>query len=514
MKNLIIFLMLLQISLSYSQVGIGTTDPNGALDINSSNDGLLIPRIALTAKNIATVQTPTVSEIIYNTATSGTAPNEVFPGFYFWNGTAWTELSYSNNVWNLLGNNETNPTTHFIGTTDDADLIFKRNNSIAGRIGIDGVSFGFNALLNDITHNNIAFGSNALRTNTTGIQNIAVGNNALRANVGNSRSLAVGNEAFLYADDRVDGRETFNTAIGHYALRGNDNSEGNTGRYNTAVGDEALFSNTSGQNNTVSGHRAMYNNTWGFSNVANGVYSLFRNTGGYFNTAIGSYSLYSNTSGIGNTAIGYGSFDLCSVCNYNTAIGINTLNEIVSGQNNTAIGYEALNSIFSGSNNIGLGYNANVPSSTGSNQVRIGNNFITYAGTQVAWSITSDKRWKSNIQNTNLGLEFIKKLRPVSYFRENDEFKKTEYGFIAQELEEAFNTSGGDSNGIITIDDEGMYSVRYNDLLAPIVKAIQELETQTQNLKEENKNLKNQLELTLRTLNDKIEILTNKIDNL
>lgn len=155
-----------------------------------------------------------------------------------------------------------------------------------------------------------------------------------------------------------------------------------------------------------------------------------------------------------------------------------------------------------------------MPSLTGSNQIRIGNTFITYAGTQVAWSVTSDRRWKSNIQNTNLGLEFIKKLRPVSYFRENDEFKKTEYGFIAQELEEALNTSDADSNGIITKDDEGMYSVRYNDLLAPIVKAIQELEIQNQTLKEENQNLKNQLELTLKTLNDKIEILTHKMDNL
>lgn len=506
--------MLLQISLSYSQVGIGTTDPNGALDINSPNDGLLIPRIALTAKNIATVQTPTVSEIIYNTATSGTAPNEVVPGFYFWNGTAWKELSNVNNTWNLTGNDGTDPSIHFIGTIDDADLVFKRNNSNAGRIGIDGVSFGFNALNNTLTNNNIGFGSYALGQNTTGFNNIALGNNALLSNRGNRRSLAIGIEALLYADDRVDGRETFNTAIGHYALRGNDNSEGNTGRYNTAIGDETLFSNTSGQNNTVSGHRAMYNNTWGFSNVANGSLSLFNNTGGYFNTAIGSYSLYSNRSGIGNTAIGYSSFALCSICNYNTAIGVGALNQIGSGQNNTAIGYEALNSIFSGSNNIGLGYNANVPSPTGSNQIRIGNTFITYASTQVAWSITSDRRWKSNIQTTNLGLEFIKKLRPVSYFRENDEFKKTEYGFIAQELEEALNTSGADSNGIIIKDDEGMYSVRYNDLLAPIVKAIQEMEIQNQTLKEENQNLKNQLELTLRTLNDKIEILTNKIDNL
>ena len=96
------------------------------------------------------------------------------------------------------------------------------------------------------------------------------------------------------------------------------------------------------------------------------------------------------------------------------------------------------------------------------------------ATTKVAWTTSSDKRWKSNIQNSNLGLDFITKLHPVSYYRNNDESKKTEYGFIAQELEATLNNAGATNNGIISKDDKGMYSVRYNDLLAPMVKAIQE----------------------------------------
>jgi hypothetical protein len=94
---------------------------------------------------------------------------------------------------------------------------------------------------------------------------------------------------------------------------------------------------------------------------------------------------------------------------------------------------------------------------------------------QVAWTYTSDKRWKSDIQSSELGLNFISKLRPVQYYRTNDEGKKTEYGFIAQELEEALNNAGATNNGIISKDDEGMYGVRYNDLIAPMVKATQEL---------------------------------------
>jgi Pectate lyase superfamily protein/Right handed beta helix region len=89
--KILLFLMLSQ--QIFSQVGIGTVTPQGALDIISTNDGLLIPRIALTATNIATVLTPTVSEMVYNTTTSAAGPNEVVPGFYFWNGSLWIKVS-------------------------------------------------------------------------------------------------------------------------------------------------------------------------------------------------------------------------------------------------------------------------------------------------------------------------------------------------------------------------------------------------------------------------------------
>jgi Pectate lyase superfamily protein/Right handed beta helix region len=91
----IIFLLLISNNL-FSQVGIGTVTPQGALDVISTNEGLLIPRIALTATNIATVLTPTVSEMVYNTATSSAGPNEVVPGFYFWSGSLWIKVSGNN----------------------------------------------------------------------------------------------------------------------------------------------------------------------------------------------------------------------------------------------------------------------------------------------------------------------------------------------------------------------------------------------------------------------------------
>lgn len=92
---LIFFLVITTFNLCYSQVGIGNSDPQGTLDITSSNDGLLIPRIALSATNVATVITPTVSELVYNTFTSAVGPNQVTPGFYFWDGSLWVSISTS-----------------------------------------------------------------------------------------------------------------------------------------------------------------------------------------------------------------------------------------------------------------------------------------------------------------------------------------------------------------------------------------------------------------------------------
>ena len=96
--------------------GIGVSNPEGILDISSSNKGILIPRIALTTAIIqAPVSNPqggniSTSTLIYNTATNGVSPNNVYPGFYYWNGTKWIRFDT---------NGENNP-KHYtvVGTTN------------------------------------------------------------------------------------------------------------------------------------------------------------------------------------------------------------------------------------------------------------------------------------------------------------------------------------------------------------------------------------------------------------
>jgi hypothetical protein len=89
----IAFLLLVTGAL-FAQVGINTTgappDASAGLDINFTDKGLLPPRVALTSITSAgPVTSPAVGLLVYNTATAGTSPDNVAPGYYYWNGTKW-----------------------------------------------------------------------------------------------------------------------------------------------------------------------------------------------------------------------------------------------------------------------------------------------------------------------------------------------------------------------------------------------------------------------------------------
>lgn len=264
---------------------------------------------------------------------------------------------------------------------------------------------------------------------------------------------------------KATGTDGFNTFIGIAAGNFSMSGSGVQASYNTGFGYRVLNSLSSGYYNSAFGSSSLYNNTTGYYNSAFGVNSLFSNSSGQFNSALGFGSLYYNSSGNNNSAFGYRSLFTCT------------------GSNNTAIGYNAGSDITTGSNNIVIGYNAQVPTASANNQIRLGNTDISYAGIQVAWTITSDIRWKENIQPISFGLDFISNLNPVSYTRKNDEQKLIEFGLIAQEVKKELEKLGINNSGLLTIDDKGNYEIRYNDLFAPIIKSIQELKSENDELK-------------------------------
>jgi hypothetical protein len=161
---------------------------------------------------------------------------------------------------------------------------------------------------------------------------------------------------------------TENTALGFGALYSNT-----TGDSNTATGSLALLSNTTGVRNTANGFVALANNTTGGRNTATGRGALANNTTGSFNTADGHNALFSNSTGIQNTATGSFALIFSTTGNDNTAIGYFALWNNTTGNSNTASGFNALRENTTGNSNIGLGNFAGSNLTTGDNNIDIGN---------------------------------------------------------------------------------------------------------------------------------------------
>lgn len=368
MKQFCILLLLVVFcteSISAQNIGIGTNAPHSSaqLDISNNNRGLLIPRVALTgAADVTTILAPAISLLVYNTATAG-APPDVFPGYYYWNGIKWVSLSggTGGNDWGLSGNAGTNANNNFIGTTDNQNLFFKRNNIRSGWIDTTNTSFGVAALSSvSSAKYNTGFGGYALYSNSFGDANSAFGYGALSANAGGIRNTGAGVNALALNTSGSD-----NTAVGTSSLYSNT-----SGTVNTATGVQSLFSNTTGSGNTANGYNSLYTNTTGNSNTATGFYSLVSNTTGHDNTAMGIDALTANVSGNNNVAVGGLSLGSNTSGSFNTAVGYSA-GQNQTGIRNTAIGYQA----GFGSNNLGnataIGANAVVDTS---NALVLGNN--------------------------------------------------------------------------------------------------------------------------------------------
>jgi len=142
---LLLALILLSQSINAQNIGISdvaiTPDASSMLEVRSTNKGLLIPRVELTGTTSASpITSPATSLLVYNTATAGTAPNNVTPGYYYWTGSKWMRLLAIDDkvAWLLTGNSGTTPTTNFLGTTDAQDMVIRTNNTERARIVSNG----------------------------------------------------------------------------------------------------------------------------------------------------------------------------------------------------------------------------------------------------------------------------------------------------------------------------------------------------------------------------------------
>ncbi len=348
---------------------------------------------------------------------------------------------------------------------------------------------------------NMAIGSKSMYSNTMGSENLAIGNQTLFNNISGDRNTTVGLASMF---GNISGHS--NTGLGYHALFANETGHsnvsigtnslsanfegfgnvaigstamfGNTdGNVNTAVGTGALFSNSSGSYNVAVGYNALSGNTLGINNVVMGPEAMFNNLNGVYNICMGSWTLYENTSGSQNTALGH------------LAGGLGPQN-----QNCTYLGNDSKNSSSTSyTNSTAIGANSRI---TASNQVRIGDANTTSIGGYRAWSNISDARFKQDVREDVRGLEFILKLRPVTYLLDMPALEKSlgishqsekaglnmpkaplsrQTGFIAQEVETVgkeiqYNFSGVDKPQ----NNQDFYGLRYAEFVVPLVKAVQE----------------------------------------
>lgn len=407
----------------------------------------------------------------------------------------------------------------------------------AGRMNItgrDNAFFGEDAGYNNTDGDDNTFiGSTAGRSNTTGFRNTFVGNEAGYDNTTGFWNTAVGDSAY------IDGGVGWgNTMIGQAAGAATEHAD-----FNTFIGARAGWDNnrtnvtTNANRNTYVGFSAGYSNRVGEDNVGMGYDADFGSTTRYRNTFIGS-SAFINSHNI--TSIGYdtystGEFSCLVGSNADVrsqgAIAIGYLSNIAANSNNSiAIGRQA--TITNAANSIAIGNGVAI---TNANEVVIGNAATSVIGGSVNWTATSDGRFKSNVEENVVGLDFINSLRPVTYQMDQEKIytfygmEVPEYlkpaleaknqvrysGFIAQEVEQQAIAAGYDFSGVKTPQNEhDAYGLRYAEFVVPLVKSTQELHEiieQQQLTIAQYQNALNELTARVDEMENQMDLKANKI---
>ena len=225
----------------------------------------------------------------------------------------------------------------------------------------------------------------------------------------------------------------------------------------------------------------------------------FENTlSGSNNIGIGNNVFTALTEGANNIGIGNSVLDALTSGNDNTCIGYNSGSAISTSKQNTIIGASAgstgNNALATGNgNNIIIGYNASASAADVENEITLGNSNITSlrCADQTIASL-SDGRDKTNVVDSEYGLDFVNKIRPVQFtwqrrlLEPSDENHskngKTRVGFIAQELQSAMPNNANDILDLVYEANPERIEAKYGNLIPILTKAIQELSAKNEAL--------------------------------
>jgi len=283
------------------------------------------------------------------------------------------------------------------------------------------------------------------------------------------------------AGSSLTGAPNGNILIGDRAGTSMTNPSGNI-----AIGKDALDACVSNSQNTIIGNAAAGEATSGQNTViGSGAGGAFT-TGGdntFVGRAAGFFGNPSQTVAIGSTAMLTGGGSNCAAVGYAALSG-------VSGNDNTAMGHQAGDAIGSGSNNTCIGHDADVSTNGVSNEITLGNSSVSTLRCQVT-SITSlsDARDKKDVEDANIGLDFINDLRPVKFVWDTrDGAKKDikEVGFIAQELDEVQQKHGVEDHlQLVLKNNPDKLEASQGKLIPILVQAIKDLKKELDELKKD-----------------------------
>ena len=403
-------------------------------------------------------------------------------------------------------------------TTGDQNTSIGYGAGGANQTGAEQVNIGYQAGLVCTSSGNVLIGKDAGLSITSGEADIHIGVRAGDGYDTESHNLSIGVDAL---GGSVAGGE-YNVAIGNFAL-----DALTSGDYNIAIGYNAGTTMTSTTGNTLIGYEAgRAHNYDGAAYITMVGYQAGEDqTTSSYNTGFGAFNQRSSDTEQHNTSIGYytmqgangggefntglGSYvlgDASQSGDYNVGVGYRALYVATSGGTNCAVGVEAGYQLTSGSNNTLLGTEAGRSSSpatvtTGSDNIVIGNNSITNAYVKVDWTVTSDKRDKTDVKEFNMGLDFVNALNPVTYRWDmrsdypnatpDGTHKKPKLfsGLIAQDveiLEREYGYKVEDDTAVITsVTEDGNYGLNYSKFVPVLINAVKELSAEIKTLKEE-----------------------------
>src|SRR5947207_111008 len=308
--------------------------------------------------------------------------------------------------------------------------------------------------------------------------NTAEGDNALQSLTSGTSNTAIGFDALV---SNTTGSN--NTAAGIGALGSNT-----TGSDNTANGFGALLLNTTGPNNTAVGFEVLFANSTGFENAGTGSRALFANTTGFHNTADGFSALVRNTTGNNNTANGDVALSNNTTGNFNTTDGAHSLENNSTGSANTALGFGAGNNVTTAGNVICIG--SGVVGANVSNSCFIGSVFgQTSSGGAAVFinssgklgTITSSRRFKEQIRPMAQSSEVLFALKPVifRYKKEIEPQKIPQFGLVAEDVEAV------DPDLVVRDEDGKVNTVRYEAINAMLLNEFLKEHRTVQELKQE-----------------------------